>query len=323
MTINNQNLHDPVPFDGFDVVMFTGFEEFLPYIKRDAAICREKGIKTILGGALATFRPEEMADYVDTVVVGEAEDVLDRAIEGTGIIYGTKPDVDSLPYPDYEGFGVSEYHERNGFKHIGILATRGCPFSCRFCAQTCQSQFRDIDQVMDEVESYGDVDQIVFNDNTFNLNKERFLEICRRMTKPWGAAIRVDLFDEEMAIAAKEGGCEYFVVGIESFRQDKLDEMNKKIKVEQIINCLDLLHKYDIGYHGNILTGFPGESVQDIVKELNEVPEKYNVFPVLVQPFIGTQYKERGISTEEAKVLQGFYTDAAESKNMNVYPTND
>jgi len=322
VTINNQNLHDAVPLEGYDAVLFTGFEDFLPLIKRDAAICRANGVKTVLGGALATFKPEAMAQVVDTVVVGEGEDVVCRALNEHGIIQGTKPDINALPWPDYEGFGVDEYHQRNGRKHIGVLTSRGCPFSCRFCAQTCKTQQRDVDQVMAEVESYGEVD-IIFNDNTFNLSKSRFIDIAGRMRRPWSAAIRVDKFDDDMAQAAKDGGCQYFVVGIESFRQDKLDRMNKRIKVEQITTCLDLLHKYGIRYHGNILTGLPGESTEDILDELREIPGGYNVFPVLVQPFVGTEYKTRSISPEDAASFKALYADIAASRGMSMYPTQN
>lgn len=322
VTINNRNLHDASPMAGYDAVLFTGFEDFLPLIKRDAAECRAHGVHTVLGGALATFKPKEMLAHVDTVVVGEGENVIGRALTQPGIIYGTKPDLSKLPWPDYEGFGVDEYHQRNGWKHIGVLTSRGCPYSCRFCAQTCKTQLRDVDQVMAEVDSYGDVD-IIFNDNTFNLSKKRFMDIAGRMKQPWSAAIRVDKFDEDMAKSAKDGGCQYFVVGIESFNQGKLDRMNKQIKTEQITNCLNLLHKYGIRYHGNILTGLPGETTQDILDELKDIPAGYNVFPVLVQPFVGTEYQTRSISKEDATAFKSLYAEIAASGNMSMYPTND
>ncbi|MFZ2950892.1 MAG: radical SAM protein [Desulfuromonadaceae bacterium] len=321
VTINNQNLYHALPLEGYDAVLFTGFEHFLEDIKRDAAICKGLGIHTVLGGALATFKPEEMLQHVDTVVVGEGENVVEQALTTSGIIYGTKPDLNTIPLPDYEGFGVAEYHKRNGFKHIGVLTQRGCPNRCRFCAQTCKTQARDIDQVMAEIDSYGDVDTVIINDNTLNTSKSRFMEICGRMTKPWTAAIRVDRFDEEMAIAAKKSRCRYFVVGIESFRQDKLDAMRKGIKVEQIYSCLDLLHKYDIGYHGCILTGLPGETTEDIIEELKELPAGYNFFPVLVQPFVGTEYQTRSISDEDAANFTALFTEIATSRNMTVFPT--
>ena len=265
---------------GQDLVGFTGFEEFAKPILRDAKICKELGIKTILGGALATFMTETMSEFVDQVWIGEFEE---RSI------------IDHLPWPDYEGFGIDEYHKQHDVRYMSILTSRGCPFSCTFCSQTCDFSMRSLGKVFEEIQFYKDkykIDVIVINDNTFNITKSRYMKLCeglRDMKVGWGASIRCDIFDEEMAIAAVESNCEYFVVGVESFNQRKLDRMNKRMKVEDIYRTLDLLHKYDINYHGNILLGFDNESYEDIAQEVNIMPSGYHVFPILVQPFIGTE----------------------------------
>lgn len=324
----NYNLFDydfEQEIQGFDVVGFTGFEEFLPYIKHDAAICKAKGIKTILGGALATFKADEMLQYVDTVILGEGEAVINQALNAFGKVQGNKSDINKLPLPDYESFGIAEYNNRHSIKYMGVLTSRGCPYSCRFCAHTCAFQVRSLFSVFDEIDAYMErygAEYIVFNDNTFNISKPRFLKICNGMKErglSWSAAIRVDVFDEEMAAAAKDSGCKYFVVGVESFKQCKLDRMNKMIRVEQIYKTLDLLHKYGIGYHGNILTGLPGESFEDIVAELEAMPKQYNVYPVLVQPFIGTAYQKRSINGLETECLADFYRQNVAAGGLSMY----
>ena len=278
-----------------DAVLFTGFEEFLPYIKRDANICKQRGIKTILGGALASYKSVEMLDVADTVIVGEGEDVICQALDSTGIVQGSEPDLNTLPYPDYEGFGIDEYHRRHTTRYMGVLTSRGCPYSCKFCAQTCAYQARGLDGVFEEIDLYKErygVQMIVFNDNTLNIRKDRFLEICEGMAKRdilWSAAIRCDNFDEEMAIAAKKSGCSYFVVGVESFSQARLDMMDKRIKVDDIHNCLDLLHRYNINYHGNVLMGLPGDTPEIMLDELERIPSWFKIFPCFVQNFVGTQ----------------------------------
>lgn len=308
-----------------DVVGFTGFEEFLPSIQRDAAICKAQGIKTILGGALATFKADEMLQYVDTVIIGEGESVIDLALSAFGKVQGNKSDINKLPLPDYEGFGIAEYNRRHSINYMGVLTSRGCPHSCRFCAHTCKFQLRSLYSVFDEIDVYMErygAEYIVFNDNTFNMSKARFLKICTGMKQrglSWSAAIRVDIFDEEMAVAAKDSGCKYFVVGVESFKQEKLDRMNKMILVEQIFKTLDLLHKYGIDYHGNVLTGLPGETFENILDEISAIPKKYNVYPVLVQPFVGTAYRTRSINALEAQCLADGYRDNVQNGGLSMY----
>jgi len=274
---------------GCDVVMFTGFEEFKPYIIRDAEVCDDLGIKTVLGGALATFKPQEMLQHVDTVVVGEGEEVLTRALNAPGVIYGGRPDLDRLPLPDYEGFGIEEYHRRNGFKHIGVLTSRGCPHSCTFCAHTCHYQCRKLSAVMDEIAAYRQqygIEHVVINDNTLNGSKGRFRAFCNEMGKSglsWTAALRLDNLDESLVELAKSAGLVYTVVGVESMRQSDLDRYNKGISVEQVERGLALLEKHHIGYMGNLLV----ETINDLERN-RPFLERYNLFPAPVMRFVGT-----------------------------------
>lgn len=311
---------------GQDRVCFTGFEEFFPCIRRDAAICRDRGIPTILGGALATFLPLDMLQFVDTVVIGEAERVLEEALTTRGIVQGLPPDLHALPLPDYEGFGIDEYHIRHGQVYMGILTSRGCPNHCTFCAQTCKFQYRKLQNVFDEIDLYRKrygCRRFIFNDNTLNVDRNRFLALCRGMKDrgTWGAAIRADIWDEEMTIEAKAGGCGYVIVGIESFNQARLDRMRKRIRVEQITATLDLLQAHGIEYSGNVLVGFDEDSYADVADEVHSIPPQYNVFPVMVQPFIGTQdAKTRKLTREEFGFLSEAFRDYIEQKGKYLYP---
>jgi radical SAM superfamily enzyme YgiQ (UPF0313 family) len=295
-----------------DYVLFTGFEEFAKDIVRDAKVCKELGVKTVLGGALATFIPDTIGKYVDKLFHWEVEDVTN---------------LDDIPWPDYEGFGIEEYHKRHKTRYMGILTARGCPFKCTFCAQTCLYRTRHLNNVFAEIQFYKSkygIETVVFNDNTLNVSKKRFMKICAWMkgrNLSWSASIRCDKFDEEMCKAAKESGCIYFVVGIESFTQSRLDYMNKQVTVGQIKKTLKLLEKYGINYHGNVLVGFENDSYEDIVKEVSRIPKGTNVFPVMVQPFVGTQNgKTRLISESEYNFLTDQFANYVSDRGMYLYP---
>lgn len=334
VTVYNYNLIDGDPlfieFTDYDVVMMTGFEEFLPSIKRVAAECRIHGVKTILGGALATFKPDEMLKFVDTVIVGEGESVVCTALNSNGIVQGTKPNLDNLPLPDYVGFGIEEYHKRHSYRYMGVLTSRGCPYSCKFCAQTCSFQYRKLSHVFEEIDIYKHrygLQVVVFNDNTLNLNKARFMAICDGMAKRrllWTAAIRCDNFDEEMAIAAKKSGCVYFVVGVESFNQKRLDAMNKQLKADDVYKCLSLLQRYDINYHGNALMGLPDDTKETILEELERIPPWFNVYPCFIQPFIGTElgYGSK-LNSAERKTFSLLFKDIINRNGKYMYPELD
>jgi radical SAM superfamily enzyme YgiQ (UPF0313 family) len=324
----NHNLWD---FDlreelkGRDVAMFTGFEEFRDRIIRDSRIAMDMGLRTVLGGALATFEPMEMSKHVDAVVVGEGENAVSKALKDGWIIKAKPPHLSCIPYPDYEGFGIDEYNKRHSIRWINVLTSRGCPGSCIFCAQTCQFQMRDLLTVFDEIDRYRELynpAMIVFEDNTMNINKDRWLGVCEGMAErklSWGAAIRCTPWDEEMARKAVDSGLQYVIVGVESFNQEKLDRINKRMKVENIFRCLDSLQKHGIKYHGNILVGFPWESYADIFSEMESIPDGLNIFPAMVQPFIGTQCRGRNITEEQEEQLDRLFRTYAESRNMTWY----
>ena len=293
-----------------DVVYFTGGTEFLERNEGARTIAAGKGCKTVIGGAMATFAPELLSSY-DSILPGEFE-------------WGTP--LDRIPYPDYEGFGIDEYHRRHGYKYMGVLASRGCPFSCSFCAQVCKYRQRDLWYVREEIVHYRSkygIELVVFNDNTLNVTKSRFLEICDIMGQLkilWTAAIRTDVFDAEMARRAKESGCRFFVVGVESFNPERLRLMNKHITVEDTIRTLNLLHDFDIDYSGNVVLGMDGETMDTIVEEVELMPKCYKIFPVLAQPFPGTTF-ETSITGVQRDALNELFMKNATDKGKSCYPT--
>jgi radical SAM superfamily enzyme YgiQ (UPF0313 family) len=91
------------------------------------------GKKIIAGGSLFTTGWKEFSD-IDTIVLGEAEDIMSgliRDIENKSLkkIYSKKsfPEIDKTPIPSWELVDLSYYNS------ICIQLSRGCPFNCEFC----------------------------------------------------------------------------------------------------------------------------------------------------------------------------------------------
>lgn len=306
----NANLWDDIDLAAelpkFDQVYMTGGRDFLPHFERVS----ELHPFLVLGGALATHAPEEARDIAWRIHRGEIE-------------YG---DIDRYPWPDYEAFEIDEYHRRHARRYMGVLLSRGCPHRCSFCAHTCEYRERDLNHVEDEIRYYKSrwkIDTVVLNDNTLNVTKSRFLAVCdlmKRLGLLWTAAIRADVFDAEMADAAKASGADYFVVGVESFDRARLQKMRKGVTPEQIRRTLDLLEERQIRYHGNVLVGLDGDTMEDAVSEVVSIPREYHVFPALVQNFAGVR-AEPALSPEERRLLVGTFAKYAESRGMGVYPS--
>lgn len=268
--------------NGVTDIFFTGFEEFAGPIKEAAALARCAGVKTHLGGAIATYAPKMMEGHIDYLYRGE---------------FCPAMPIDQNPWPDYEGFGIDEYHRRHLTRYMGVLTSRGCPHSCTFCNSICKYRCRSMDSVEMEIDHYikhYKSELIVFNDNTLNASKGRFKRICQMMKSKrvaWSAALRLDNLDESLVSLAKDSGLIYTVVGVESFKQETLDKMDKKITVKQIETGLDLLEKHKIEYLGNLLVS-TDEEFNEIIPYL----QKHTLYPTGLKKYIGNKAQEAPVA---------------------------
>ena len=75
------NDKDEITFKPVDLVCITAVTYQSPRAYKIAAACRKKGMTVIMGGIHASVVPEEAANYVDAVFVGEAEEVWPQVIK--------------------------------------------------------------------------------------------------------------------------------------------------------------------------------------------------------------------------------------------------
>ncbi|KKK91594.1 hypothetical protein LCGC14_2711360, partial [marine sediment metagenome] len=106
----------------------------------------------VLGGQIVTNDAEDIFNYLkpDYAIVGEAEKTiveLANELPEPGILKAHPiRNLNTLPFPDYEPFGVQEMldkfsmatrllyrYSRPEPRPFTIVASRGCPFRCTFC----------------------------------------------------------------------------------------------------------------------------------------------------------------------------------------------
>ena len=66
-------VHDDFELKNADLVGLTSFTFNIPRAYEIASMYREKGVPVVLGGIHASMMPDEALEYVDAVVIGEAE----------------------------------------------------------------------------------------------------------------------------------------------------------------------------------------------------------------------------------------------------------
>src|SRR5438067_2379594 len=158
---------------------------------------------------------------------------------------------------------------------VSLYTTRGCPAQCTFCLwpQTLSGhpwRKRSTDSVAAEMakakEYWPWVREFFFDDDTFNLQKARTIELCSKL-KPlgltWSCTSRVTT-DYETLKAMKAAGCRLLIVGYESGDPQILKNIKKGATVERARQFTRDAHKLGLVIHGDFILGLPGETRETI-----------------------------------------------------------
>jgi len=158
---------------------------------------------------------------------------------------------------------------------VSLYTTRGCPAQCTFCLwpQTLSGhpwRKRSADSVAREMakakEYWPWVKEYFFDDDTFNIQKARTIELCAKL-KPlnltWSCTSRVTT-DYETLKAMKDAGCRLLIVGYESGDQQILKNIKKGATVERARQFTKDCHNLGLTIHGDFILGLPGESRETI-----------------------------------------------------------
>ena len=213
------------------------------------------------------------------------------------------------------------------YPFVALYTTRGCPAQCTFCLwpQTLSGhpwRKRSSDDVAREMAKAKDywpyVKEFFFDDDTFNLQKARTVELCAKL-KPlgltWSCTSRVTT-DYETLKAMKEAGCRLLIVGYESGDQQILKNIKKGATIERARQFTKDCHKADVLIHGTFILGLPVETPQTIQNTMDFAKE-LDVFSIqvsLAAPYPGTELyemaKQNGWFTNKDK------TDLVETGGM-------
>jgi hopanoid biosynthesis associated radical SAM protein HpnJ len=197
-------------------------------------------------------------------------------------------DLDRLPFATeiYKRDLVVENYNIPFLLHpfISFYTTRGCPALCTFCLwpQTMAGhawRVRSSDNVAREVqqalEMFPQVKEFFFDDDTFNIRKDRVLELCSKF-KPlkfrWSCTARVHS-DYETLKAMADAGARLLIVGFESGDPQILKNIKKGATVEMARAFVKNCKKAGIVIHGDFIIGLPGETRETIRRTIDFAKE--------------------------------------------------
>jgi radical SAM PhpK family P-methyltransferase len=158
---------------------------------------------------------------------------------------------------------------------IQTRTARSCAFKCAFCNYPTRagaltlSSLDTIERELDSIYELGDVSNVVFIDDTFNVPFPRFKDVCRLMIRKkypfnWFSYFRCSNSDEEAIDLMAESGCKGVFLGIESGSPTILKNMNKAATIEKYAQGIEWLRSRGILTFGSFIVGFPGETEETV-----------------------------------------------------------
>lgn len=311
-TINDriENIFEKIICEAPDVVAFSCYIWNIEYVKKLAHLIKtlNKNIEIVYGGPEVSydskmFLEENPGEYV---IEGEGEETFKEFIQYK-IGHKSIENIKGLYYKlnDKIGYGGQRelikmsalsfpYHddEELNDKMVYYEASRGCPFSCKYCLSSTIHgvRFLDLERVKKELQYFIDkeVRIVKFVDRTFNCNSKFAMGIWKYLIDADTRAtfhfeISADLLKpEEIELLSKAPkGRLQFEVGVQTTDDNVLANIDRhvnfKVLKEKIV---ELERLKNIHQHLDLIAGLPGEDYETFKKSFNDV---YSIKPDMIQ----------------------------------------
>jgi radical SAM superfamily enzyme YgiQ (UPF0313 family) len=258
-----------IPYEHeFDLVAITVNTPNASHCYRISETFRQQGAKVVMGGPHVTLLAEEAKQFCDHLITGEAEETWPQFLED--FHHGTAKRVYTCEHPpSLQGLPIArrDLIKRRRFTRGAVFASRGCPYDCHFCSLKqiyCPSfRMRPIHEVIQDITTIEQAYFVFWDDNFFgNINyAKQLMHELKPLRKKWAAQVTIDRCqNEEILRLARESGCLYLFVGLESFSGESLASVNKESNnVNRYRRTIELIHQCGISVWAGIIFGFDGD----------------------------------------------------------------
>jgi radical SAM superfamily enzyme YgiQ (UPF0313 family) len=323
--ILDENFRD-FRFYGADLVGFTAFSSTVTRAYELAQVYRERGIPTVIGGIHASMCPEEAGQYVDCVVTGEAESVWPQLAEDfennrlRNLYRGALSSMIRSPQPRRDLF-------HPGYVFASIQTSRGCPMNCDFCSVTAFNgahyRYRPIPEVIEELRTIPQRNVFILDDNIAGNTpeaRERAVELFRAILnsgirKDWIGQASLNVADDEEVLKyAARSGCRMLFIGIESEREEQLQQVNKRLNARMgagsYNRVFDRMHRYGIAVIAGFIFGWENDTRERIDHRVRFTRKcrADSIQSTFLTPLPGTRLFDR-LQKENKLVLNDFPHD--------------
>jgi anaerobic magnesium-protoporphyrin IX monomethyl ester cyclase len=315
---------------GPDLIGFSLFTRWVWHAYQLAAELAGSCRLLVAGGAHVTARPAEVLEHgFDVAVIGEAEVTLPALVDylegsrsldsipgiqfrgGEGPAAVSNNDLDALAMPFLaQDLFDSRWYNPSGLSVIpgGMLASRGCPARCTFCANYVTGRkfrFRSPANVVAELNTwharYGNV-FFPFWDDALTADPRHLERLCKAFEHldfpmRWSAITRANMVTPELLRLMNQAGCVAVNFGVESGDNAILRVIKKGLTTEQVVRALGWAKDEGLTTAANFMLGFPEETPEALgrtlafMERIAPLVDSFSTLGVAV-PFPGTPLYE-------------------------------
>ncbi|MDH3431662.1 MAG: B12-binding domain-containing radical SAM protein [Gammaproteobacteria bacterium] len=297
----------------FDVVAISSFTAQMNEAYQLADRYRAVGTTVLLGGLHVTALPDEALQHADAIVIGEGEPAWPALLDDLQQnrlqrIYDSRSrpfNMADSPMPRFDLLNQDHYNR------MMVQTSRGCPFSCEFCAASIRLsplyRVKPVHKVIAEVRRIKELQPKPFiefaDDNTF-VNKHHGKELMQALQKEdvkWFTETDVSVAeDEDLLKLMRDAGCVQVLIGFESTTRAGLAGIELKSdwkakRFDGYMSAVDKIQRHGISVNGCFVLGMDNdgpecfEGVVEFVRDSN----LYDVQITLLTAFPGAPLYDR------------------------------
>lgn len=300
--IENENVEN-IDFDEpVDLVAITVTVDVMNRAVEISKEFQNRNVTVIAGGIHITADPESAVNSFDAISVGMAERVWAKILEdkennSLKKIYYDMENIagEEIVSPDYSSIDNKKYLYTN------IISTsRGCPFECDFCYNSCKSVLktyinRPIEDVIKDINALK-TNHIMFIDDNFIGNPKwtkKLLKEIKPLKLKWNAAVTSNIVDmPELLDEMKAAGCQSLFIGFESINSKSIDSVHKvQNSVNRYEKLIEEIHERGIMINASFVFGLDEDDVS-VFKNTLEWIVKNKIETVtshILTPYPGTK----------------------------------
>jgi radical SAM superfamily enzyme YgiQ (UPF0313 family) len=298
----DENIEDFFYHDNPDLVAISVYIATANRAYAIASHYRAKGIPVVMGGIHATCRPDEVQQYADSVVIGEADTIWPRLLEDleNGRLQPVYRNTSSVSLDQSPILKRNLCASRYYASVNAMRTSRGCPYTCKFCYQSAfyperGVRHRTISHIIDEIKSMQSNHVLFLDDNLVGnkcFAKKLFVNLIP-LGITWSGAATINIGqDTRLLQLAYESGCRSLFIGFESNSQANLRENTKfQNKAEFYDQMAENIHRQGIMINGSFIFGMDHDT-PDVFEETVEWIVKHRIetatFHILT-PYPGTR----------------------------------